>query len=97
MCAWLFRRVFRLALEYVYDTYMQRKLTITIDENVYAGLHRRVGQGHISQFIESLVRPHVMAEDLIRDYEEMAADEAREQEALEWAEALIADVADEPR
>ncbi|MBA4178958.1 MAG: addiction module antitoxin [Anaerolinea sp.] len=76
---------------------MHRKLTITIDEQVYAGLHRRVGQGHISQFIESLVRPHVMDDDLVRDYEELAADEEGEREALEWAEALIADIADEPR
>jgi len=30
-------------------------------------------------------------------YREMAQDEAREQEALEWAEATIGDVADETR
>ena len=38
---------------------MQKKLTITIDEDVYAGLYRVVGRGKISKFIESLVRPHV--------------------------------------
>lgn len=37
------------------------------------------------------------AEDLAAAYAEMAADEAREAEALEWANALIADVADEAR
>lgn len=76
---------------------MQKKLTITIDEQVYIGLHRSVGQGNISQFIEGLVRPHVVDADLARAYEEMAADEAREAEANEWVEALAADVADEPR
>lgn len=30
------------------------------------------------------------------DYQAMADDEDREAEALEWAEATIADVADEP-
>ena len=38
---------------------MQKKLTITIDEDVYAGLYRVVGRRKISKFIESLVRPHV--------------------------------------
>jgi hypothetical protein len=30
-------------------------------------------------------------------FREMAADELREAEALEWAEGLIGDIADEPR
>ena len=38
---------------------MRKKLTITIDEDVYAGLYRVVGRRKISRFIESLVRPHV--------------------------------------
>ena len=38
---------------------MRKKLTITIDEDVYAGLYRVVGRRRISRFIESLVRPHV--------------------------------------
>ncbi len=42
---------------------MQRKLTITIDEDVYAALHRVVGRRKISGFIESLIRPHVIDED----------------------------------
>ena len=42
---------------------MQKKLTITIDEDVYAALHRVVGRRKISGFIESLVRPHVIGED----------------------------------
>ncbi len=76
---------------------MQKKLTITVDERVYEGLHRVVGQGKISQFIESLVRPHVVKSSLDSAYQEMALDEARETEALEWSESTIGDVADETR
>lgn len=76
---------------------MQKKLTITIDEAVYEGLYQTVGPRRISQFIEGLVRPHVIPQDLAEEYRAMAADEVREQEALQWAETLIGDVQDEPR
>jgi predicted CopG family antitoxin len=76
---------------------MQKKLTISVHEDVYAGLYRTVGARRISQFIESLVRPHVVQEDLASGYAQMAADERREREAAEWAEGLVEDVADEPR
>ena len=70
---------------------MQKKLTLTIDERVYDGLHRRIGRGSISQFIEALVRPYVIDADLDAAYREMAADQAREAEAEEWIEALVGD------
>ncbi len=76
---------------------MQKKLTITVDERVYDGLHSVIGRGKISQFIESLVRPHVVKRSLESAYREMALDEARETEALEWADATVGDVADETR
>ena len=76
---------------------MQRKLTITVDDAVYEGLYRVVGPRRISQFIEELVRPHVVEEDLSAAYAEMAADEAREAEADAWSDALLPDVADETR
>lgn len=76
---------------------MQKKLTITIDEKVYAGLHAVIGRGRISRFIEDLVRPHVIGVDLAAAYEQMAQDEEREAEALEWAEATIGDVSDAAR
>jgi predicted CopG family antitoxin len=77
---------------------MQKKLTITIDEHVYARLHSVIGPRKISGFIEHLVRPHVLDRetDLERSYREMAEDEAAEAEALEWSEALMGDVGDEP-
>jgi predicted CopG family antitoxin len=76
---------------------MHKKLTITVDEQVYEGLHRVIGRQRISQFIETLVRPHVASQDLADAYRDMAADEDREAEAQEWAEATARDVADETR
>jgi hypothetical protein len=76
---------------------MQKKLTITVDDRVYDGLHTVVGRRRISRFIESLVRPYVIGKDLDVAYQQMAQEEAREAEALEWAEATVGDVADETR
>jgi predicted CopG family antitoxin len=76
---------------------MQKKLTITVDEHVYEGLHKVIGRRHISQFIEDLVRPHVIRSDLEAGYRAMAADEEREAEAFEWSETTIGDVADAAR
>jgi hypothetical protein len=76
---------------------VQKKLTITVDERVYDGLHAVIGRRRISRFIETLVRPHVVGEDLEAAYRQMAQDEAREAEALEWAEATVGDVVDDPR
>ena len=71
---------------------MQKKLTVTIDEEVYEGLREVIGPRKISRFIEDLVRPHVTKKDIYAAYKEMAADEVRESEALEWAEATFGDV-----
>jgi hypothetical protein len=76
---------------------MQKKLTISIDAEVYDGLQTVIGPRRISRFINDLARPHVTVQGLDQAYAEMAADEAREAEALEWSEGLIGDVADEPR
>jgi hypothetical protein len=76
---------------------MQKKLTITIDKRVYDGLHAVVGRRRISRFIESLVRPHVIGEDLEVAYQQMAQEEERESAAREWSEATLGDVADETR
>jgi predicted CopG family antitoxin len=76
---------------------MQKKLTITVDEDVYEGLHKVIGRRKISQFIEDLVRPHVIGSELEAGYAAMAADEARERDAEEWADVLSEDIADETR
>jgi hypothetical protein len=76
---------------------MHKRMTITLDEPVYEGLYRMVGQRRMSQFIEDLLRPHVVDTSLDDEYRAMAADAVREAEALEWSNALIGDVADDAR
>ena len=76
---------------------MQKKLTITLDETVYDGLHRVIGRRRISRFIEELVRPYILAQELDAAYQHMAQDETREAEALAWSEATVSDVSDAPR
>lgn len=76
---------------------MQKKLTITMDERVYRGLQDVVGHRRISKFIEALVRPHVIGKDLEIAYRNMAREESREAEALEWAEATVEDINHETR
>jgi len=76
---------------------MQKKLTITLHEEVYEGLHKTIGRRKISKFIEGLVRPHVIHPNLDEAYAEMAKDEKREEEALEWAEATLKDSLNETK
>jgi len=76
---------------------MQKKLTVTIDEEVYDGLRAVIGPRKISRFIEELVRPHVVKKNMYAAYKKMAADEVRESEALEWAEGTFGDVNNEER
>lgn len=73
---------------------MHKKLTISIDEEVYEGLYATIGEGKISQFIENLVKPHVLHQDLELAYREMASDEEREHEATAWSEGTIGDLND---
>ena len=76
---------------------MHKRMTITLDEVVYDGLYRTVGKRRISQFIEDLLRPHVLDSALDDGYRAMAADVSREQEAQEWCYALSKDMQRETR
>ena len=71
---------------------MQKRMTITMDEVVYDGLIRVIGRRKISGFLESLARPHVVDSDLNDGYSAMAQDVVREEDALNWSEALVGDV-----
>jgi hypothetical protein len=51
----------------------------------------------MSQFIEDLLRPHVVDTSLDDGYRAMAADKAREAEALEWCNGIAGDMADATR
>ena len=74
---------------------MQKKLTITIDEEVYEGLRKTIGPRKISRFVQEVVRPYVVRPNLDAAYAEMAKDKKREKEAAEWAEITFKDVAHE--
>ena len=76
---------------------MHKRMTITLDEVVYDGLYRTIGKRRMSQFIEDLVRPHVMDTTLDEGYKAMAADAAREAQALEWCNALAKDMHSDAR
>lgn len=76
---------------------MHKKLTITVEQQVYDGLLRVIGRGRISRFLNTLARPHVIEEDMEEAYREMARDEEREAEAKEWSENLLRDGQDETR
>ena len=74
---------------------MHRKLTITVEEEVYRGLHRKIGRGRISSFLNRLARPYVVSKEIEAAYRRMAQDEEREAEAEEWMEGIAGDIADE--
>ena len=74
---------------------MQKKLTITVDEEVYYGLHRTIGPRKISRFVQEMVRPYVVRPNLEADYAEMAKDKKREKEAAEWADVTFKDMTHE--
>ena len=76
---------------------MHKRMTITLDEDVYDGLYRTVGKRRISQFIEDVLRPHVAISALDEGYRAMADDADREVEASQWIEALAGDGDDETR
>jgi predicted CopG family antitoxin len=76
---------------------MQKKLTLTIDKDVYEGLRKNIGPRKISKFVEELVRPHVMHANLESAYQDMAKDKKREKVAAEWTEATFQDISHETR
>jgi hypothetical protein len=75
---------------------VMKKLTSTVEDEVYEGLHKVIGARRISRFLNDLARPHVTTRGLEEGYRAMAADGEHEREAQEWVENLTGDVADEP-
>jgi predicted CopG family antitoxin len=68
-----------------------KKLTISIDDDVYAGLYATIGRGNISSFLNNVARAHVIEDEIKSGYEAMAADKERENDALTWAENSVWD------
>jgi predicted CopG family antitoxin len=57
---------------------MSKKLTITVEDEVYEGLHKVIGRRRISRFLNDLACPHVLRnEDLAEAYRAMAGTRAR--------------------
>jgi hypothetical protein len=74
---------------------LPRKLTILLDDQVYERLHAAAGRRRVGRLVEQLVRDRLLHEDLDAAYAALAAEERREAEALDWAEATLEDVDDE--
>jgi len=72
---------------------MSKKLTITVDDEIYQGQQSVIGRRRISKFLNDLARPHVLRRDLAEGYGAMATDAAREGEAEEWVKNLTGDSA----
>ena len=66
---------------------LRNNLMVTIRQEIFKALRRIAGCRRMSVVAEPPPWP-----DLEAAYREMAADEAREAEAREWAEALVADI-----
>ena len=69
---------------------MRRRLTISLEESVYLGLHNVIGRGNIGRFLENLARPYVAkTASLDAGYQAMGSDTEREANAKEWCDALF--------
>jgi hypothetical protein len=76
---------------------MYKKLTISVEPQVYRGLQKVIGPRKISAFLNQLAKPFVVKDALEAAYREMAEDKQREAEAGEWTENLTGSGAgDEP-
>jgi predicted CopG family antitoxin len=68
---------------------MTKKLTITVSDEVYAGLHRKIGRRKISGFINDIARERLKPRSLAQEYAEAAKNENAEQDARDWLEADV--------
>jgi hypothetical protein len=69
---------------------MQKKLTLSIDAEIYEALHKVAGKRKIGRFIENLVRPYI--ESLDGSKARSAQDEDQEAAVMPWSGTHGADV-----
>lgn len=69
-----------------------KKLTITVSDEVYEGLYRRIGPRRISSFIDKLARPYVDDAALEALYRQAEQDLDRAETIADW-DAVPADEA----
>jgi predicted CopG family antitoxin len=74
---------------------MQKNLTITLDEEIYEGLYKVIGEQDLNRFIESLLKQYVVELDLEEGYRQMSLDAEYEAEAIDWVEGILGDIADQ--
>jgi len=72
-----------------------RKLTITVSEEVYEGLHRRIGARRISSFIDRLARPYVSEDAAEALYREALHDQDRLEAIADWDDLPADEAMDE--
>ena len=75
----------RLSLEFA----MQKKLTLSINAEIYEALHKMAGKRKIGRFIENLVRPYIASPEGLRN--RIAPDEVQSSAILPWPETDGAD------
>ena len=61
---------------------MQKKLTLSINAEIYEALHKMAGKRKIGRFIENLVRPYIASSDGLN--ERTAQAEEQETTILAW-------------
>jgi hypothetical protein len=74
---------------------MQKKLTLSIDAELYEALHKVAGKRKIGRFIEKIVRPHITLQGLAQAGNQLIQDEKLESEDLLWAGTTVGNSGDE--
>ena len=70
---------------------MQKKLTLSIDAEIYEALHKVAGKRKIGRFIEKIVRPHITLQEFAQAGNQLIQEEKLESEALLWAGTNVGD------
>ena len=68
---------------------MRKRLTLTIDQDVYERLRKASGKRNTSGFIEDLLRQHVIRPHLEASHTSIAKDEPRQTAAAAWKKAAM--------
>ena len=66
------------------EVVMQKKLTLSIDAEIYEALHKPGGKRKIGRFIENLVRPHLASLEVFGAADQPVSDEEPESVVLPW-------------
>ena len=68
---------------------MRKKLTLSIDEQIYKDLHLLLPNRKISEFVENRMKKMKKEDPVEEGFKMMAKDTKREDEALEWCDVGI--------